>query len=128
MYLDINTRSPPSFLSRRGQRRTQFKMSAPTVANLDTCLRDLTNWQDFGIHLPGIYPSDITIIENDKARDMINQRIALYQKWLSVCPTASWRNVVIALEKIREMTIAESVRDKYDINTTQDSSEPTKVT
>ncbi len=101
---------------------------APTVAKLDIRLKDLTNWQQFGTHLPGIDPSDITIIENDKVGDMIKQKIALYQKWISVCPTASWKDVVIALETIREKTIAESIRDKYDINTTQDSSKPTKVT
>ncbi len=92
-------------------------MTAPTVAELDTCLRDLTNWQQFGLHLPGIDSSDITIIEKDKDRDTINQRIVLYQKWLSVWSTASWKDVVNALEEIREMVIAKSVRDKYDINT-----------
>ncbi len=101
--------------------------TAVTVAELDTCLRDLTNWQLFGSFLPGIHSSDITIIENDKDSDMNNQKIALYHKWLSVCPTASWKDVVNALEKIGELTIAGSVQAKYYSNTTQKSPEP-KVT
>ena len=91
----------------------------PTVPELDVSLRGLTDWQQFGLHLPGIQPSDITVIEKDKHGDSKNQKLALYQQWLSVCPAASWKDVINALEIIREMTIAKSVRDKHTITPPQ---------
>ena len=35
-----------------------------------------------------------------------NQKLALYKKWLKVCPTASWSDVARALELIEEKFIS----------------------
>ena len=32
------------------------------------------------------------------------QKLALYDKWLSVCPDAIWSDVITALEKANELT------------------------
>lgn len=89
----------------------------PTVRELETCLREIVkNWAQFAHHLPGISSTDIDVIEKNKRDDVVEQKMALYKKWLEVYPNASWNDVVEALLKIEENTLAEQVRTKYLTN------------
>ena len=86
----------------------------PTVADLNEQLDDLVEWEVFGTHLRGIKSKDIEIIRRDEVANTPRQKIALYNKWLSVCPDATWSDVVIALEKAQEFTLAEQVKSQHN--------------
>ena len=76
------------------------------VRDLDDHLRDLVKWKRFALYLPGIDQSDIEVIAKEKRDDVAEQKIHLFSKWLSVHPKATWQDVIHALEKTDEFTIA----------------------
>ena len=73
----------------------------PTPAELQVQLHSLVNWETFGLHLPGIENSDIEKIKLDRL-EVDQRKLSFYNKWLSVCPEASWSHVITALEKAKE--------------------------
>ena len=75
----------------------------------------LVNWEKFGTFLPGIKSEHIQVIERD-IRGTDQQKAALFSKWLSVHPEASWQNVLFALEKSQEHSLSSRVYQK--LNTT----------
>ena len=77
-----------------------------TVRDLDDHLRDLVKWKRFALYLPGIDLSDIEVIDIEKRDDVAEQKLLLFSKWLSVHLKATWQDVVLALEKADEFTIA----------------------
>ena len=85
-------------------------MSKPTKKDLDLHLKDLVNWERFALHLPGVSPTEIDIIKKNKRDDVVDQRLELYETWLRIYPNASWGDVILALEKVQENTIASTVR------------------
>ena len=85
----------------------------PTIHELDDHLKDLVHWELFAIYLPGIDTVDIELIKMDHIYHIESQKIALFSAWLSRYPRASWKDVVFALEKIQEYTIATKIRDRF---------------
>ena len=85
-------------------------MPRPSVQELDQFLNDLVNWERFAIHLPQIEQTDIYIIKRDNPFSVFAQKQTLFDKWLRVYPNASWDDVVLALEKIGEITLSKSVQ------------------
>lgn len=85
----------------------------PTVAELNKSLKELVKWREFAIYLPGIEYSQTEIIKEDKRDDVVEQKMALYDKWLKTYSDALWDHVVNALEKADENTIAKQVKEKY---------------
>ena len=81
----------------------------PTVAELMLGLQDLVNWEVFAVQLPGIRPPHIGQVKKENVGDIANQKLALYNKWLSVNPKACWNDVIVALKKIEENDIATEV-------------------
>ena len=87
----------------------------PKYDQLIELLDTLVNWQKFGVFLPGIKSEHIQVIERDiRGTDL--QKAALFSKWLSVHPEASWQDVLFTLEKSQNYTLASSVYQK--LNTT----------
>ena len=84
----------------------------PTVSELYEALRDLKQWELFGMHLKGMKFSAISEIDSEHQK-IKAKKAHLYDKWLRVCPDASWEDVVAALHKIDENTIAKQVTNKY---------------
>lgn len=84
----------------------------PSVSELDFHLKELVKWEGFALQLPNIKSADIQIILSDQKNDVQSQRRALYEKWLRVHPSASWDDVITALGKVDENTIAENLRIK----------------
>ena len=80
----------------------------PTPAELQVQLHSLVNWETFGLQLPEIESSDIEKIQRDKSH-VDQQKLSLFNKWLSVCPEASWSHVITALEKAQEKALAINV-------------------
>ena len=90
-----------------------------TVQELCTLLDDLVKWQKFALQLPGINSTDVETIELNKHDDIEEQKRILYQKWLEVCPDASWEDVIKTLEKVRLTTIAKKVREAISTTAVQ---------
>ena len=87
----------------------------PKYNQLLELLETLVNWQKFGAFLPGIKSEHIQVIERDiRGNDL--QKGALFSKWLSVHPEASWQDILFALEKSQEYTLTSRVYQK--LNTT----------
>ena len=80
----------------------------PTHAELQKQLDSLVHWEKFGLHLPGIESSDIERIKRDKSC-VDEQKLSLYNRWLSVCLNTSWSDVITALETAEEKTLANKV-------------------
>ena len=93
-------------------------MSKPTVKELDQCLRALVLWERFALHLPGIDQTDIDTIKENSRYDVVDRKLDLYKKWLRVYPDASWDDVIQALEKVEEITIAITMRSKLSVTQT----------
>ena len=92
-----------------------LKSVRPKYDQLVELLDTLVNWQKFGTFLPGIKSEHIQVIERDiRGTDL--QKAALFSKWLSVHPEASWQDVLFALEKSQEYTLTSKVYQK--LNTT----------
>ena len=87
----------------------------PKYDQLIELLDTLVNWQKFGTFLPGIKSEHIQVIERDK-KENDQQKAALFTKWLHVHPDVSWKDVLSALEKSQEYTLASKVYQK--LNTT----------
>ena len=86
-------------------------MSKLMVKDLEEELRSLVYWERFALYLQGIVQSDINIIKHDH-RYIAEQKIALFDKWLRKNPTASWKDVIHALEKVEENSLAEEIKKK----------------
>ena len=82
---------------------------------LDLELKGLVRWQRFALQLPMIERSDIEEIEQDNQGSTEKQRLALFGTWLRRCISASWQDVVIALEKINENVLAADINLKYNL-------------
>ena len=88
--------------------------SRPTESELDLQLAELINWQRFATHLPDLTRGDIEQIEQDN-RDVQRQKLELYGTWLRRCPNASWNDIVLALEKAKETTLADIIQMKFNV-------------
>ena len=87
-------------------------MNQPDTVQLIDYLKDLVQWEQFAIHLPGITQPDIDTIKRDES-STAGQKQALFDQWLRLCPKASWVNVVQALEKTGEMRIVSKLRNEF---------------
>ena len=94
--------------------------SRPTESELDLELAELVNWQRFATHLPDLTRGDIKQLEQDN-RDVQRQKLELYGTWLQRCPNASWNDIVLALEKAKETTLADVIKTKFNIEISGDA-------
>ena len=85
----------------------------PTMKDLDPELKGLVRWKKFALHLPMLEQSDIEEIEQDNRGSTENQKLAVFRVWLSKCVSASWLDVVSALEIIDEKSLAEYIKVKH---------------
>ena len=104
-------RSSPSNLSIAN---TPSVTSRPTVSELHFNLTDLVEWEIFATHLPNITNTDIRQIEHDN-RKLAQQKLDLFGTWLRRHPTASWRDVITALEKAKENALANAITKKFGV-------------
>ena len=81
----------------------------PDILLLTQWLEPLVEWKPFGLNLPGITYSDISRIEAENVK-IDEQKSALYLKWLNVAPTATWADVINALNKRREIKLVQDIR------------------
>ena len=84
------------------------------ICELDTALSTLVKWEKFATHLRNIEHHYIEKIKRDN-EGVDQQKRALYGKWLSLCPDASWSDVATALDISEEKTLAEKVRKDHSL-------------
>ena len=89
--------------------------SRPTVKELDPALKGLVRWKSFAIQLPTIELSDVGEIEQNHRGNIADQRLAVYGTWLGKCVSASWLDVITALETIDENVLAEHLKVKHGL-------------
>ena len=87
----------------------------PTVKELDPELKGLVRWKSFAIQLPTIELSDVVEIEQNHRGNIVDQRLAVYGTWLGKCVSASWLDVITALETIDETVLAEHLKVKHGL-------------
>ena len=102
------------FSKNQFQGEVTFKVSE---RELDGHLGGLVDWERFALHLPRISSADIAAIKRNNPSNISNQKISLYEKWLRLYPQASWDNVIDALEKADEHTLAEQILTKLQEKT-----------
>ena len=78
-------------------------MARITERDLDEQLKDLNDWERFGLNLPCMSMNDIERIRIERRHDSIPlKKLSLYEEWLKRCSRPTWENVIEALEKIGE--------------------------
>ena len=78
----------------------------------------MSDWYSLGVALM-VPPSKLKEIRQSAPQEGIRYwRIELLQYWLDSTPSASWRDIVAALEKIGHHTLSAQLRDKYMPQTT----------
>uniref|UniRef100_A0A1X7TZ28 Death domain-containing protein n=1 Tax=Amphimedon queenslandica TaxID=400682 RepID=A0A1X7TZ28_AMPQE len=82
----------------------------PVVRDLVLWLKDLIDWVPFGENLPGIREAHIQLIQAQNRDQIGPQKRELFNKWLAICPEASYNDVVNALEIAEQPVLAANVR------------------
>ena len=83
-----------------------------TVQSIDEALKRLVKWKRFAHNLPGIDETTLSIIEENRPLNIVDQKFDLYKEWLRVCPSASWEHIIEALKKADENRIASELEMK----------------
>ena len=82
--------------------------SKPTVSELSIALKKITKWKNFAVSLRRIEPHHITEIQANECT-ISERKLALYMKWIDVCPDPKWSDVVTALRAIDEHALADTL-------------------
>ena len=88
----------------------------PDIILLIQWLEPLVDWKPFGLSLVGMEEHEILKIEQEHVK-IEDRKLALYLKWLSVNPKATWRNVIDALTSRKKNTLAQNIKDVIDLDT-----------
>ena len=88
-------------------------MSTLEVHELDEHLKELVYWERVALHLPDFNQTDIDLIKRNCRDDVKDQKLDLYKTWLEKCPHASWSDVIGALEKAEQRSLASKLRNKF---------------
>ena len=88
-------------------------ITTPTIHQLTEELAGMNDWYSLGVAL--LVPvSKLKEIKSSSPQEGIAQwRIDLLQYWLDSTPTASWSDIITALEKIGHHTLSARLRTKY---------------
>ncbi|XP_019850896.1 PREDICTED: uncharacterized protein LOC105312422 isoform X2 [Amphimedon queenslandica] len=79
----------------------------PEISLLIKWLEPLVDWKPFGLCLVGMTEHEILKIEQEHVK-IEDRKLALYLKWFSVNPMATWRDVIYALTESDAASIKSS--------------------
>ena len=85
----------------------------PTLNDLMKELVSVVNWQQLMINM-GVEKYENDKIERNFSSDNDRQKQEAFDKWLRMKPDACWKDVIDALYKMKEVTLASSLARKYD--------------
>ena len=92
-----------------------------TVQALDESLKDLVYWERVATHLPEMTQPEIEKIVKQTPGNNDKQKLILCNTWLRICPNGTWNNVIQALEKAKEITLAENIKQMLNKSETKES-------
>uniref|UniRef100_A0A1X7UJY4 Death domain-containing protein n=1 Tax=Amphimedon queenslandica TaxID=400682 RepID=A0A1X7UJY4_AMPQE len=81
----------------------------PDISLLTQWLEPLVEWKQFGLCLGGMKEHDISKIEQEQVK-VEDRKLALYSKWLSVNPIATWRDVIDSLTTLNQNKLAQDIK------------------
>ena len=84
-------------------------------------IEEVVEWHRLGLYL-GLSEKDIREIELNH-QELARRRTAMLDKWTRKQCNASWEMVIVALEKMSELRLANKLREKY-CDTQQDDEKP----
>ncbi len=87
--------------------------SAPVLKDLMKELVSVVNWQLLMINM-GVEKFENDKIEINFRCDIDRQKQEAFDKWLRMKPDACWKDVIDALYKMNDITLASSLARKYD--------------
>ena len=90
-----------------------LKADRPTESELNLVLEKLVHWQRFATHLPDLTRRDIEEIKLNNPQNVERQKLDLFGTWLRRCSNASWKHVIIALERANENAPADVIRKHF---------------
>uniref|UniRef100_A0A1X7TDM8 Death domain-containing protein n=2 Tax=Amphimedon queenslandica TaxID=400682 RepID=A0A1X7TDM8_AMPQE len=85
----------------------------PDISLLIKWLEPLVEWKLFGLYLVGMEEHEILKIEQEHIK-IEDRKLALYSKWLSVNPKATWRNVIDALTSRSQNKLAQDIKNAIE--------------
>ena len=85
---------------------------APTIKQLLEALKKLENWFLFGAML-GVPVSKLKEIESNYPKDSGRCKLEMLQYWLDTKLGPTWNEVIQALEKADQLTLAAQVKHEY---------------
>ena len=97
----------------------------PVASLLTQWLQPLVNWKSFGLCLPGLTQTQILKIDAEIHAKIDDKKIALYSEWLKVHSKATWKDVITALIKAEENTLAQVIKDHMESDVLSTSLSPT---
>ena len=88
-------------------------ITTPTIHQLTEELAGMNDWYSLGVALlvPVSKLQEIMVLSPEGG--IARWRIDLLQHWLDSTPTASWSDIITALEKIGHHTLSARLRTKY---------------
>ena len=85
----------------------------PTVQQLVEQLREVDDWFILGVAL-GVSVSQLKEIERSNQGEGVKRwKVEMFQYWLNLNPTASWKDVTSALEQLGFFSLAARLKSKY---------------
>ena len=81
------------------------------IVNLLEVLAEVMDWYSLGIHL-GLKPYQLNIIEKDYQGDNERQKLEMLSLYGSSVTKFDWREIVVALMKMRKFWIARQIARK----------------
>ena len=93
-------------------------ITTPTIHQLTEELEGMNGWYSLGVALLVPVSKLQEIMALSPQGGTAQWRIDLLQHWLDSTPTASWSDIITALEKIGHHTLSTRLRVKYLSSTT----------
>ena len=88
-------------------------ITTPTIDQLTEELAGMSDWYSLGVALLVPVSKLQEIMASSLQGGIARWRIDLLQYWLDSTPTASWSDIITALEKIGHHTLSTGLRSKY---------------
>ena len=88
-------------------------ITTPTIHQLTEELAGMNDWYSLGVTLLVPVSKLKEIKTSSPQGGTVQWRIDLLQHWLDSTPTASWSDIITALEKIGHHTLSTRLRMKY---------------
>ena len=85
----------------------------PTVQQLVKQLQEVDDWYTLGVALGVPVPRLREIQRSNQAEGVGRWKVDMFEYWLNLNPTASWKDVTRALEQLGHISLAARLKSEY---------------